>query len=79
MKPSAEKMRERLLDTEFKPPLVPEIYTVDVKKHGDPNEIRAALVEQLYKPGALGRDGARDGVAGRRPHRRMRPDASSRA
>jgi [acyl-carrier-protein] S-malonyltransferase len=50
MKPSAEKMRQRLLDTEFKPPLVPEIYTVDVKKHGDPNEIRAALVEQLYKP-----------------------------
>jgi [acyl-carrier-protein] S-malonyltransferase len=50
MKPAAEKMRARLLQTEFKPPLVPEIYTVDVKKHGDPNEIRAALVEQLYKP-----------------------------
>jgi [acyl-carrier-protein] S-malonyltransferase len=50
MKPAAEKMRARLLETEFKPPLVPEIYTVDVKKHGDPNEIRAALVEQLYKP-----------------------------
>jgi len=50
MKSSSEKMRARLDETEFKPPLVPEIYTVDVKKHGDPNEIRAALVEQLYKP-----------------------------
>lgn len=50
MKPAAEKMRQRLAETEVKPPLVPEIYTVDVKKHGDPNEIRAALVEQLYKP-----------------------------
>ena len=50
MKSSSEKMRARLEETEFKPPLVPEIYTVDVKKHGDPNEIRAALVEQLYKP-----------------------------
>ena len=50
MKPSSEKMRARLEETEFKPPLVPEIYTVDVKKHGDPDEIRAALVEQLYKP-----------------------------
>jgi [acyl-carrier-protein] S-malonyltransferase len=50
MKPSSDKMRARLQETEFKPPLVPEIYTVDVKKHGDPNEIRAALVEQLYKP-----------------------------
>ena len=50
MRPAAEKMRARLRETEFKPPLVPEIYTVDVKKHGDPNEIRAALVEQLYKP-----------------------------
>jgi [acyl-carrier-protein] S-malonyltransferase len=50
MKPYSDKMRARLLETEFKPPLVPEIYTVDVKKHGDPDEIRAALVEQLYKP-----------------------------
>jgi [acyl-carrier-protein] S-malonyltransferase len=50
MKPAAQKMRTRLQETEFKPPLVPEIYTVDVKKHGDPQEIRAALVEQLYKP-----------------------------
>jgi [acyl-carrier-protein] S-malonyltransferase len=50
MKPAAGQMQARLLETEVKPPLVPEIYTVDVKKHGDPNEIRAALVEQLYKP-----------------------------
>src|SRR4029434_2234754 len=43
-------VRARFTETESRRPLAREIYTVDVKKHGDPNEIRAALVEQLYKP-----------------------------
>jgi [acyl-carrier-protein] S-malonyltransferase len=31
-------------------PLVPEIYTVDIGRHRYPEDIRAALVEQLYRP-----------------------------
>ncbi|MEO0972811.1 MAG: ACP S-malonyltransferase [Pseudomonadota bacterium] len=50
MRPAAERMRERLEDTPFRHPLVPEIYTVDIGRHGYPDDIRAALVEQLYKP-----------------------------
>lgn len=50
MRGAADRLAERLAQTPFRPPLVPEIYCVDVKKHGTPDEIRAALVEQLYKP-----------------------------
>ncbi len=50
MRPAAERMRQRLAETVFRPPLVPEIYTVDVSKHGDASSIRDALVQQLYKP-----------------------------
>lgn len=50
MKPAAERMRERLAQTPIRYPLVPEIYTVDIGRHGYPEDIRAALVEQLYKP-----------------------------
>jgi [acyl-carrier-protein] S-malonyltransferase len=50
MKPAAERMRDRLAETLFMHPLVPEIYTVDIGRHGDPLAIRAALVEQLYRP-----------------------------
>lgn len=50
MKPAAERLRERLEQTEVRSPLVPEIYTVDVLKHGHPQGIRAALVRQLYSP-----------------------------
>jgi [acyl-carrier-protein] S-malonyltransferase len=50
MKPAAERLRERLTQTEVRSPLVPEIYTVDVRKHGHPQGIRAALVEQLFSP-----------------------------
>ena len=50
MKPAAERLRERLEQTEVRSPLVPEIYTVDVRKHGHPAGIRTALVEQLFNP-----------------------------
>lgn len=50
MRSAAERMRERLAVTPIRYPLVPEIYTVDIGRHGDPDDIRAALVEQLYKP-----------------------------
>ena len=50
MRPAAEKLRERLGQVEVRRPVVPEIYTVDVRKHGEPDEIREALVRQLYSP-----------------------------
>ncbi len=50
MKPAAERLRERLEQTEVRSPLVPEIYSVDVRKHGHPQGIRAALVQQLFSP-----------------------------
>ncbi len=50
MRPAAEKLRERLEHIEVRRPLVPEIYTVDVRKHGEPDEIREALVRQLFSP-----------------------------
>jgi [acyl-carrier-protein] S-malonyltransferase len=50
MKPAAEQLRARLDETEVRSPLVPEIYTVDVRKHGHPQGIKAALVQQLFSP-----------------------------
>jgi [acyl-carrier-protein] S-malonyltransferase len=50
MAPAAQQLRERLLATSFAKPEVPDIYTVDVRKHGDADSIRRALVEQLVKP-----------------------------
>ena len=50
MRPAAERFRDKLAGIEIRAPLVPEIYTVDVRKHGSPAGIREALVEQLHKP-----------------------------
>lgn len=50
MRPAAKLFSERLDRTHVRTPLVPEIYTVDIKKHGSPGGIREALVEQLFKP-----------------------------
>jgi len=50
MKPAADRLRERLENTEVRSPLVPEIYTVDVRRHGHPRGIREALVQQLFSP-----------------------------
>ncbi|HKE93702.1 MAG TPA: ACP S-malonyltransferase [Povalibacter sp.] len=50
MAPAAEKLAARLQQTAINPPKVRDIYTVDVRKHGDVDSIRAALVQQLVKP-----------------------------
>jgi [acyl-carrier-protein] S-malonyltransferase len=50
MQPAADRLQERLAQVQFKQPTVRDIYTVDVRKHGDAPMIRTALVEQLVKP-----------------------------
>jgi [acyl-carrier-protein] S-malonyltransferase len=50
MRPAAERLAARLENVQFSAPQVRDIYTVDVRKHGSPDGIRAALVEQLFKP-----------------------------
>lgn len=50
MQPAADRMREKLAAADFRQPKVHDLYTVDVRKHGGPEQIRAALVEQVVKP-----------------------------
>ena len=50
MQPAAERLAARLQQVKFGSPEVRDIYTVDVRKHGDEASIRKALVEQLVKP-----------------------------
>jgi [acyl-carrier-protein] S-malonyltransferase len=50
MRPAAERLAAKLNGIEFAAPEVRDIYTVDVRKHGDEATIRKALVEQLVKP-----------------------------
>jgi [acyl-carrier-protein] S-malonyltransferase len=50
MQPAAERLAEKLQQVNFGLRDVRDIYTVDVRKHGDEADIRKALVEQLVKP-----------------------------
>ncbi|MCK5719183.1 MAG: ACP S-malonyltransferase [Thiomargarita sp.] len=50
MKPAAEKMAERLANVNIKSPKIPVIHNVDVATKENPDDIRAALVAQLYNP-----------------------------
>lgn len=50
MKPAADKLANALNDITFNPPLFAVINNVDVIAATDPQEIRAALVRQLYSP-----------------------------
>jgi [acyl-carrier-protein] S-malonyltransferase len=50
MQPAAERFATKLQQVKFARPEVSDIYTVDVRKHGDEASIRKALVEQLVKP-----------------------------
>ena len=50
MAPAAAQLRQRLSEIEINTPKVQDIYTVDVRKHGDAVAIREALVQQLVKP-----------------------------
>ena len=50
MRPAADQLAPRLQATAFAVPRVKDIYTVDVRRHGDAASMRGALVEQLVKP-----------------------------
>ena len=47
---AAEKLAARLAQVEVRMPDVPDVYTVDVRRHASPDGIRQSLKEQLYKP-----------------------------
>lgn len=50
MQPAADRLAQELSGVELEQAEVRDIYTVDVRKHGDAAAIRSALVEQLVKP-----------------------------
>ena len=50
MKPAADELAEYLKQVTIKKPKVQVIHNVDAKSHDDPDEIRDALVKQLYNP-----------------------------
>lgn len=50
MKPAADRLRERLSAVAIAAPLVPVVQNADVASFDDPDRIRRALVEQLYRP-----------------------------
>ncbi|MGD9153541.1 MAG: ACP S-malonyltransferase [Gammaproteobacteria bacterium] len=50
MKPAAEQFAEYLQNIEIQSPKISVINNVDVKINHDPEEIRSALVRQLYNP-----------------------------
>ncbi|MGO8828084.1 MAG: ACP S-malonyltransferase [Steroidobacteraceae bacterium] len=50
MRPAAERLRARLNEVAVAPVPGISVYGVDVKTHAAPEQIRAALVKQLYTP-----------------------------
>lgn len=50
MRPAAERLRERLASVALSVPAVPVVQNADVAAYEDPDRIRLALVEQLYRP-----------------------------
>lgn len=50
MRPAAEKLREALAAVTFNVPKISILHNVDLCEHRDENEIREALVQQLYHP-----------------------------
>lgn len=50
MKPAAEKMREYLQNVTVHAPLVPVLHNADVAAYNDADQIKGALVRQLYSP-----------------------------
>lgn len=50
MRPAAERLAQRLADTEFAEPRVPVLHNVDVQAHADAEAIREALTRQLHNP-----------------------------
>lgn len=50
MKPAAEKLASALASAQIQTPKIPVIHNVDVSLHSEPEQIRAALIQQLYSP-----------------------------
>jgi [acyl-carrier-protein] S-malonyltransferase len=50
MKPAAAQLEQRLQSVDIRDSQVDEIYTVELRKHGDAASVRRALVEQLVSP-----------------------------
>jgi [acyl-carrier-protein] S-malonyltransferase len=50
MRPAAEAFADSLARVELRVPEIPVLHNVDVQPHPDPDAIRAALSEQLYRP-----------------------------
>jgi len=50
MRPAAERLRERLAGVPVAAPKVPVVQNADVAAFDDPDRIRLALVEQLFRP-----------------------------
>jgi [acyl-carrier-protein] S-malonyltransferase len=50
MRPAAEAFADSLARVELRVPEIPVLHNVDVQSHPDPDAIRAALSEQLYRP-----------------------------
>ncbi len=50
MKPAADKLADYLKDVTINTPKVQVIHNVDAKSHENPDDIRDALVRQLYNP-----------------------------
>ncbi len=50
MRPAAERLRERLAGVAVASPTVPVVQNADVAAFDDPERIRRALVEQLFRP-----------------------------
>lgn len=50
MKPAAAQLEQRLQSVDIGASEVAEIYTVELRRHGDAHSVREALVEQLVSP-----------------------------
>lgn len=50
MRPAAERLGERLAAVGISPPRIPVLHNVNLEANSDPDAIRKALIEQLYRP-----------------------------
>lgn len=50
MKPAAERLREAMQEIDFASPVIPVLHNVNVAEAAGADDIRQALVEQLYSP-----------------------------
>jgi len=50
MRPAAQQLAEHLQQVSFQTPIIPVIHNVDVSSKTHPEEIREALIKQLYQP-----------------------------